>query len=47
MLAEFQRQGGKYTFLIEYEHFTPGLVQDVAHSVKFFGETCEQLAAKK
>jgi sugar phosphate isomerase/epimerase len=47
MLQEFQRQGGKYTFLVEYEHFTPGLVQDVAHSVKFFGETCEQLAEKK
>ena len=47
MLQEFQRQNAKMTFLIEYEHFTPGLVQDVAHSVKFFGEACEQLSAGK
>ena len=47
MMQEFQRQNAKITFLIEYEHFTPGLVQDVARSVKFFGETCEQLSAGK
>ena len=47
MMREFQNQGAKITFLVEYEHFTPGLVQDVAHSVKFFGETCEQLEAEK
>ncbi len=47
MMQEFQRQNAHMTFLIEYEHFTPGLVQDVAHSVKFFGEACEQLSAGK
>ena len=47
MLEEVLRQGAKITFLVEYEHVTPGLVQDVAHSVKFFGEACEQLAEKK
>ena len=29
MMQEYQRQNAKITFLIEYEHFTPGLVQDV------------------
>lgn len=47
MMQEFQRQNAKMTFLVEYEHYTPGLVQDVAHSVKFFGEACEQLSAGK
>ena len=44
MMEEYKRQGAKIAFLIEYEHFSPGLVQDVAHSVKFFGDTCEELA---
>ena len=47
MMKEFLAQNAKITFLIEYEHFTPGLVQDVAHSVKFFGEACDQLSAGK
>jgi sugar phosphate isomerase/epimerase len=47
MMEEFKRQGAKMTYLVEYEHFTPGLVQEVAHSIKFFGDTCDQLATGK
>jgi sugar phosphate isomerase/epimerase len=43
MLEELHRQNAKIVFSVEYEHYTPGLVDDVARSIKWFGETCEEL----
>ena len=39
-----KRQNLKAFIAIEYEHFTPGLVQDVGHSVAYFADQCERLA---
>ncbi len=50
MLDEFKRQGAKFTFLVEYENWKPTppqRVQQIAHSIEFFGKTCEQLAGDK
>jgi sugar phosphate isomerase/epimerase len=45
MLEEIHKQNIKLVFSVEYEHYTPGLVNDVARSIKWFGETCDQFAA--
>ena len=39
--------GAKITFLVEYEHFTPGLMQDVAHCIDWYGKTVEQMTPVK
>ncbi len=44
MLEEIHRQNAKIVFSVEYEHYSAGLVNDVARSIKWFGETCEELA---
>jgi len=44
MLEELHRQNAKIVFSVEYEHTTPNLVDDVARSIKWFGETCEAIA---
>jgi len=46
MLEEFKRQDAKIIFLVEYEHYTPGLVNDVARSIDWFGNTCDQLSGE-
>lgn len=47
MLEEIRSQNAKITFLAEYEHMTPGLLQEVAHSVDWFGKTVEQMSPGK
>lgn len=47
ILDEINRQGAKVSFFVEYEHFTPGLMQDVAHSIDWFGKTVEQMEPEK
>ena len=44
MLEEIHTQHAKLEFSIEYEHFSPGLVQEVARSIQWFGDTCEAIA---
>jgi sugar phosphate isomerase/epimerase len=44
MLEELHRQNAKIVFSVEYEHYSPDLVNDVARSIKWFGETCEAIA---
>jgi sugar phosphate isomerase/epimerase len=44
MLEELHKQNAKIVFSVEYEHFSPGLVDEVARSIKWFGETCEDIA---
>jgi sugar phosphate isomerase/epimerase len=43
MLKELHKQNAKIVFSVEYEHYTEGLVNDVARSIKWFGDTCEDL----
>jgi sugar phosphate isomerase/epimerase len=43
MLEELHRQNAKLVFSVEYEHYSGGLTNDVARSIKWFGETCEQI----
>lgn len=43
MLEELHKQNAKIVFSVEYEHYSDGLVNDVARSIKWFGETCEAL----
>lgn len=47
MLEEVKSQGAKVTFLAEYEHMTGGLLQDVAHSIDWFGKTTEEISNAK
>jgi sugar phosphate isomerase/epimerase len=47
MLEEIRDQGAKITFLAEYEHLTGGLMQEVAHSIDWFGKTVEQMSPEK
>jgi sugar phosphate isomerase/epimerase len=50
MLREFQRQGGNFTFLVEYENWKPTppqRVQQIAQGLRFFADTCDQLATQK
>ncbi len=50
MLEEIQRQGAKITFLVEYENWKPTppqRVQQIARSLLFFADACDQLAEKK
>jgi len=44
MLEELHKQNAKLVFSVEYEHFSPGLVDEVARSIKWFGDTCEAIA---
>ena len=46
MLEELHRQNAKIVFSVEYEHTTDHLVNDVAQSIKWFGETCDEIAGK-
>ncbi len=43
MLEELHKQYVKMVFSIEYEHYSPGLTDEVARSIKWFGETCEAI----
>jgi sugar phosphate isomerase/epimerase len=43
MLEELHKQNVKIVFSVEYEHYSDGLVNDVARSIKWFGETCEEI----
>lgn len=43
MLEELHKQDVKLVFSIEYEHYTPGLTNDVARSIQWFAEACENL----
>jgi sugar phosphate isomerase/epimerase len=43
MLEEIHKQDAKIVFSIEYEHFSPGLKNDVARSIKWFADECEEL----
>jgi sugar phosphate isomerase/epimerase len=43
MLEELHKQNVHMVFSVEYEHYSTGLVNDVARSVKWFGETCEEI----
>lgn len=47
ILDEINKQGAKITFLIEYEHPTSHLMQDVAHCVDWYGKTVEQMSPTK
>ena len=46
MLDELHKQHVKMVFSIEYEHYSPGLTDNVARSVKWFGETCEAIGER-
>jgi sugar phosphate isomerase/epimerase len=43
MLEELHKQNAKIVFSIEYEHFSPGLADEVARSIKWFGDACEEI----
>ena len=50
MLREFQRQNGRFTFLVEYENWKPTppqRVQQIAQGLRYFADACDQLAAHK
>jgi sugar phosphate isomerase/epimerase len=46
MLEEIHRQKAKIVFSIEYEHYTPDLMNNVARSIDWFGQACEKIAAE-
>jgi sugar phosphate isomerase/epimerase len=46
MLEELHHQGAKILFSVEYEHYSTGLMNDVARSVDWFGQACEKIAAE-
>jgi sugar phosphate isomerase/epimerase len=43
MLEELHKQNAKLVFSVEYEHYSGGLTNDVARSIKWFGEACEEI----
>jgi len=43
MLEELHKQNAKLVFSVEYEHYSDGLVDEVARSIKWFGEACEEI----
>jgi sugar phosphate isomerase/epimerase len=50
MLREFQRQDGRFTFLVEYENWKPTppqRVQQIAQGLRYFADACDKLAAQK
>jgi sugar phosphate isomerase/epimerase len=43
MLEELHGQHAKLVFSVEYEHYSAGLTDEVARSIRWFGETCEAI----